>query len=335
MQLESARALKAEVLERVVQPLREASPRARSLAYSAGPVRVLKETPRLMAVGIAPSSKGDGYQLAVRLQRRGLAEGAEVERLRRMAKNEIDVRFVGRVHKRATGTPWHLERNRPLRIGGSVGHFNITAGTVGGFVTSRGKNDVLILSNNHVLADENRCKVGDAILQPGNIDGGKKPSDQVANLFKFIPLSSTKPNTLDCAAAKLLDDIEWDVDRMTGLGRLGGLSDRPLEPGLRVAKVGRTTGLTRGRISAFELDDLAIVYDMGNIIFDDSLEIETTTSRPFSDGGDSGSLIVDTEKKAVAQLFAGSDIGGRGNMGVTYATPIRRVLDALKVNLIF
>ena len=335
MQLESARALKAEVLERVVQPLREASPRARGLAYSAGPVRVLKETPRLMAVGIAPASKGDGYQLAVRLQRRGLAEGEEVARLRKMAKNEIDVRFVGRVHKRATGTPWHLERNRPLRIGGSVGHFNITAGTLGGFVTSRGKNDVLILSNNHVLADENRCKVGDAILQPGDIDGGKKQADQVAKLLKFIPLSSAKPNTLDCATAKLLDGIEWDVDRLTGLGRLAGLSDRPLEPGLRVAKVGRTTGLTRGRISAFELDDLAIVYDMGNIIFDDSLEIESTTSRPFSDGGDSGSLIVDAEKKAVAQLFAGSDIGGRGNMGVTYATPIRRVLDALKVDLIF
>lgn len=335
MLLESARALKAEVLERVVQPLREASPRARGLAYSAGPRRVLKETPRLMAVGIAPASKGDGYQLAVRLQRRGLAEGEEVARLRKIAKDEIDVRFVGRVHKRATGTPWHLERNRPLRIGGSVGHFNITAGTLGGFVTRRGKSDVLILSNNHVLADENRCKVGDAILQPGDMDGGKKQSDQVAKLLKFIPLSSTKPNTLDCATAKLLDGTELDVDRLTGLGRLAGLSDRPLEPGLRVAKVGRTTGLTRGRISAFELDDLAIVYDMGNIIFNDSLEIESTTSRPFSDGGDSGSLIVDAEKKAVAQLFAGSDIGGRGNMGVTYATPIRRVLDALKVDLIF
>jgi hypothetical protein len=335
MRLESARALKAEALERVIQPLREASPRTRGLAYSAGPVRVLRETPRLLAVGIAPTAKGEGYRLAVRLQRRGLAESEEVERLRKMAKDEIDVRYIGRVSKRATGTPWHLERNRPLRIGGSVGHFNITAGTLGGFVTSRGKNDILILSNNHVLADENRCKAGDAILQPGEMDGGKKSKDQVAALHRFIALSKTRPNVLDCATAKLLAGIDWNVDRLTGLGRLAGLSDRPLDPGLRVAKVGRTTGLTRGRISAFELDDLAIVYDMGNIIFNDSLEIESTTSRPFSDGGDSGSLIVDTEKKAVAQLFAGSDIGGRGNLGVTYATPIRRVLDALKVDLIF
>lgn len=335
MQLDSARALKAEALERVIQPLRDASPRARGLAYSAGPVHVLRETPRLLAVGIAPVQSGEGYRLAVRLQRRGLAESEEVERLRKMARNEIDVRFVGRVSKRATGTPWHLERIRPLRIGSSVGHFNITAGTLGGFVTSRGRNDVLILSNNHVLADENRCRVGDAILQPGDMDGGRKSRDQVATLHRYIALSKAKPNVLDCATARLAAGIDWDVDRLTGLGRLAGVSDRPLDPGLRVAKVGRTTGLTRGRISAFELDDLAIVYDMGNILFNDSLEIESTTSRPFSDGGDSGSLIVDTEKKAVAQLFAGSDTGGRGNLGVTYATPIRRVLDALKVDLIF
>lgn len=73
----------------------------------------------------------------------------------------------------------------------------------------------------------------------------------------------------------------------------------------------------------------------GNITFDDSLEIESTTSHPFSDGGDCGSLIVDADKKAVAQLFAGSDIGGRGNLGVTFATPIKRVLGALKVDLLF
>ena len=283
MHLESARALKAQALERVIRPLRATSARRRTLAYSAGPMRALDATPRLLAVGISPAAGGEGYQLAVRLQRRGLAESEEIERLRKMAKNEIDVRFVGRVSKRATGTPWHREHNRPLRIGGSVGHFNITAGTLGGFVTSRGKSDVLILSNNHVLADENRCAIGDAVLQPGPIDGGKKGKDQVAKLHKFVALSRTKPNVMDCATAKLLDGIEWDVDRLTGLGRLAGLSARSPDPGLRVAKVGRTTGLTRGRISAFELDDLAIVYDMGNIIFNDSLEIESTTSQPFSD----------------------------------------------------
>lgn len=184
---------------------------------------------------------------------------------------------------------------------------------------SRGKNDVLVLSNNHVLANENRCKIGDAVIQPGDLDGGRRPRDVVARLHKFVALTRTKANLLDCATAKLVDGVEFDVDRLFGLGRLAGLSDRALDPGLRVAKVGRTTGVRRGRISAFEIDDLVIAYGgpTGNLTFDDTLEIESTTSLPFSDGGDSGSLIVDPDKKAVAQLFAGSDIGGRGNLGVT------------------
>jgi hypothetical protein len=266
-----------------------------------------------------------------------LAESEHVERLRKLAKGEIDVRYIGRVAKRATGVPWHQDTNRPLRIGGSVGHFKVTAGTLGGFVRSRGKQDVLILSNNHVLANENRAKIGDAVLQPGALDGGRRPADRVATLHKFVPLTKTKANVVDCATAKVLEELEFNVNRLTGLGTLSGVSDQMLDLGVRVSKVGRTTGLRRGRISAFELDDLVIDYGRltGNLTFDDTVEIESTTSRPFSDGGDSSSLIVDTAKRAVAQLFAGSDQGGRGNLGVTFATPLRRVLDALKVDLLF
>jgi len=337
MKLESVRALKAEALQQVIQPMRASSPHAMGLAFAAESTEILKQTPRLIAVGIAPIKDGEQYKLAVRVQRRGLAESDHVERLRKLAKGEIDVRYIGRVAKRATGVPWHQDRNRPLRIGGSVGHFKITAGTLGGFVRSRGKKDVLILSNNHVLANENRSKIGDAVLQPGSVDGGRRPNDRVATLHKFVALTKTKANVVDCAIAKVLEEIEFDLNRLTGLGTLSGVSDQAVGLGARVAKVGRTTGLRRGRISAFELDDLVIDYGRvtGNLTFDDALEIESTTARPFSDGGDSGSLIVDADKMAVAQLFAGSDVGGRGNLGVTFATPIRRVLDTLKVDLLF
>ena len=213
---------------------------------------------------------GEQYKLAVRVQRRGLAESEHVERLRKLAKGEVDVRYIGRVAKRATGVPWHQDRNRPLRIGGSVGHFKVTAGTLGGFVRSRGKKDVLILSNNHVLANENRSKIGDAVLQPGSIDGGRRPDDRVATLHKFVKLTKTKANVIDCAIAKVIEDIEFDLNRLTGLGTLSGVSDQALGFGARVAKVGRTTGLRRGRISAFELDDLVIDYGRvtGNLTFD-------------------------------------------------------------------
>jgi hypothetical protein len=65
------------------------------------------------------------------------------------------------------------------------------------------------------------------------------------------------------------------------------------------------------------------------------IEIETTDSGPFSQGGDIGSLIVDADRRAVALLFAGSDLGGSNGLGLTFANPIREVLDALKADLFF
>lgn len=57
------------------------------------------------------------------------------------------------------------------------------------------------------------------------------------------------------------------------------------------------------------------------------------SSAPFSDSGDSGSLIVDDDRLAIGLLFAGGDEGGRNGKGLTYANPLRAVLDALQVDL--
>ena len=77
------------------------------------------------------------------------------------------------------------QKMRPARPGVSIGHYNITAGTFGCLV-KRGS-DVFILSNNHVLADVNQGKPGDAILQPGPYDGGTS-ADKIAELAEFIPI---------------------------------------------------------------------------------------------------------------------------------------------------
>jgi hypothetical protein len=100
-----------------------------------------------------------------------------------------------------------------------------------------------------------------------------------------------------------------------------------------VAKIGRSTGLTRGRVTAFELDNVVVGYDIGNLRFDNQIEIEGAEAGPFSQGGDSGSVIVDEELKAVALLFAGGDQGGTNGQGLTYASPIHKVLEVLAVEL--
>ena len=107
-----------------------------------------------------------------------------------------------------------------------------------------------------------------------------------------------------------------------------------LDEGDAVAKVGRTTGLTRGRVTAFELDNVEIEFDLGFLRFDGQIEIEGDGDEPFSDGGDSGSLVVNADLCGVGLLFAGGDVGGSNGRGLTYANPLRTVLDALKVDLL-
>ena len=78
-------------------------------------------------------------------------------------------------------------RARPAPTGYSVGHRDITAGTIGGVVV-KGSGETFILSNNHVLANSNDASIGDPILQPGPFDGGTDPSDQIGMLADFEPI---------------------------------------------------------------------------------------------------------------------------------------------------
>lgn len=101
-----------------------------------------------------------------------------------------------------------------------------------------------------------------------------------------------------------------------------------------MSKIGRTTGLTHGRVTAFELDDVRVDFDAGICRFDGQIEIEGAGNHPFSDGGDSGSLIVDGDHRAVALLFAGSDQGGANGQGLTFANPLHPVLAAFGADLV-
>ena len=88
-------------------------------------------------------------------------------------------------------------------------------------------------------------------------------------------------------------------------------------------------------MTAFELDNIVVSYDIGNLRFDNQIEVEGTGTKAFSDGGDSGSLIFDEGNLGVGLLFAGGDSGGSNDKGLTYANPLKAVLDALKVNLLY
>jgi len=337
MRLESVRELKESLPRQLKKEFaKRAAVRTESTAVALAAVRQRSMPTFFLGITGKPSD----YRLAVRLQDHALENSALVDEIRTKAKGEVDVRYVGQIRARKTRSKSQValmrSRNRPLLIGSSVGFVVpdfVMAGTLGCFVRKGRSKALYILSNNHVLADENRYRKGKSITQPGGLDGGEPAADAVAKLSAFVRLDPAKANLVDAAIAKLIPGMQAETSKLPGIGTLEGAISRGLEIGDLVHKVGRTTGVRHGNVTAIELDAVTVQYDIGIVSFDDQIEIEGQGSRAFSDSGDSGSLIVNDELKAAALLFAGSDHGGSNGKGLTYANPIGAVLSALKVKL--
>ncbi len=233
-------------------------------------------------------------------------------------------------------------RARPAEGGYSVGHYQITAGTIGTCVYdilpggTTGSPPVhgigspprcYILSNNHVLADTDAAQVGDPILQPGPYDGGTDPADRIATLTRWVPITLEPPtprslhqNIVDAAIAQgqfhdLDREIYW-IGNVRGWRRKANIS-----VGTIIQKTGRTTNYTTGRITAINAT-VDVGYGGGRVgrFFD---QIVTTN---LSAGGDSGSLVLTLDNVAVGLLFAGSSVA-------TIANQIENVRSLLRVEV--
>jgi hypothetical protein len=213
-----------------------------------------------------------------------------------------------------------------FKCGESVGHFNITAGTLGCLVEKNGER--YILSNNHVLADSNNASKNDEILHPGPYDGGKRPGNVVARLSEFetLDFSATAVNAMDAAIAKLdptaVKVAEADI---VTIGKINNPpKDAPLY--LSVRKRGRTTQHTVGVVMDVAAD-IRVRYGKNVAKFEDQIAINGINGL-FSQGGDSGSLIVDAVTlEPVGLLFAG---GGTQ----TFASPIKPILARFQVKIV-
>jgi len=216
--------------------------------------------------------------------------------------------------------PIYHRKVRPAMGGLSIGHYEITAGTLGCLV-KRGQ-DVCILSNNHVLANENRGVEGDPILQPGRFDGGKEDKDVIARLDAFVKVEAEETNTVDAALALPFDarDVSPDI---LNIGRVRGTRAVGLEE--KVMKSGRTTRVTNGVVQDVSAT-LRVGYATGSYLFSDQMIVRGDKGS-FSAGGDSGALIMDFQGNAVGLLFAGSPF-------FTVANKIDNVQSALSVKVL-
>ena len=232
-----------------------------------------------------------------------------------------DVFVVGRLVPQA-GALQPLVTRHPVQPGYSIGHKNITAGTLGAVVI-KGK-EIFLLSNSHVLADSGQGKKGDAILYPGPDDGGKDPDDLVALLEKFQPFENSIKfvNEVDCAIAKPTTEGLAKINRqIKDLGLPKGTIRA--KRGMKIVKVGRTTNKTEGEIKDVNFRTQITYEGVGKIGF-----VEQILCTRYSQGGDSGALVLDKASgKAVGLHFAGSDEGSICN-------PIDKVLKAMGVQLV-
>lgn len=249
---------------------------------------------------------------------------------------------------------------RPAPPGVSIGHYKISAGTFGAVVRDRHTKELLILSNNHVLANstdgrDGRASVGDPILQPGPHDGGKK-EHLIGYLHRYIPLSrefgasncphaasvekvanrclravrpnyrlklqrqSPRGNLVDAALAKPVSP-QFITHEILDIGPVKGI--REAQVGMMLKKSGRSSGFNTAEVRVISTLMRVALSAHESVIFEDQIVTD-----PMASPGDSGSLVLDEENYAVGLLFAGSD-------NATVVNRIQNVLDLLEVDLVY
>ena len=242
----------------------------------------------------------------------------------------------------ATTMPNPKTKIRPAQPGCSTGFRDptntfIMAGTFG-LVVKDTLNNIYVLSNNHVLADENGVEAdgvttrralspGAPVFQPGLLDGGKVATDQIAELTRWIDLRADQTdNKVDGAIAKALQPALVSRNILF-IGPPTGTTVATKD--MIVQKFGRTTSYRAGRVSSVFFD-VSIPYEVGEVMFSDQIAIRGLNGKRFSDSGDSGSAILErSSNKVVGLLFAGAT-----NANLTFGNHIADVLSQLKVQLV-
>jgi hypothetical protein len=253
------------------------------------------------------------------------------------------------VGKPGGGSGHTAKQTAPIQLGTSGGWSKDLAngyccgGTLGALVNIAGgqKAGNYILSNYHVFEADiipggNSpvpviATTGDSVIQPGLIDASCKVANtqQVATLQTVRSLYDGSKNNVDCSVAKVVSGM---VSENGSILEIGPLSTQTAAPfiGQPVKKSGRTTGLTRSKISSINAT-IRVTYDnecAGGTAFTQTFEkqiVIANSGSKFLNSGDSGSAMVEdipTNPRAVGLLFAGSSTSAIAN-------PIDEVLNFL------
>jgi hypothetical protein len=235
------------------------------------------------------------------------------------------------------GAMHRVQQTAPIRLGTSGLNRNDAcgAGTLGSLVVRTTPVFYpFILSNNHVIARTNRGRPGDPIVHRAPLD--TVPACSNTGSFRVAALSDFRiikcdgsDNLVDAAIAGI---VPGKVNTRGIILDIGAPSNITLLPvlGLAVQKSGRTTGLTRGRISMVDATVMVTYPGCGVAKFVHQIEWVTPAGEaPPCRPGDSGSLLVNDRNlrpNPVGLVFAGNTTAN-----ICLANPIRTVLQAFGV----
>jgi len=228
------------------------------------------------------------------------------------------------------------KQSLPIQLGTSGGwgydqaNGYCCGGTLGSLIELGGNK--YVLSNYHVLRSDivaggNGIVAtnGDAIIQPGLIDASCSVN-KTQNVAALAGGASLPEANVDAAIAQVDSGTVRSDGAILEIGTLSA-AIVPAAINQAVKKSGRTTGLTRSKISGLNAT-ISVDYDSecaGGVAFTKTFTGQILIGNnvsSFLDSGDSGSLMVEdvaTNPRAVGLLFAGSS-------SIAVANPIGEVL---------
>jgi hypothetical protein len=248
------------------------------------------------------------------------------------------------VAMRTTAVSHKAKQTPPIQLGTSGGwRYDLAngyccGGTLGSLIQVGSQKR--ILSNYHVFEADivsggngRVATTGDYIIQPGLIDVSCNAAN-AQNVATLVKTSSLPGSNVDCSSATIITGM---VNTTGAILEVGTISATTIAASVNqaVKKSGRTTGLTRSKVSGLNAT-ISVTYEnecAGGTAFTKTFTgqiLVANKASKFLSGGDSGSLMVQdvtTNPKAVGLLFAGST-------SIAVANPINSVLSFLGATMV-
>lgn len=246
------------------------------------------------------------------------------------------------VHRVATGQEFYT-CGSSISVGNARG-----AGTLGCLVTDA-TGQIYGLSNNHVSGGCNYAPLGLPIIAPGVLDVSPyAPRPFTLGVHaRQLPMLIGDPTTVDTS-----QNQDVALFTVTASGAISSMQQHyydtpatslPLAAGMRVKKVGRSSGLTVGQVICGIVGPSPVMYSVqehnfnGAVFFDNMYIVHGIGDR-FSEAGDSGSLVVfdaeDGSSHAVGIVVGGCASNNVPGGSISLIMPIHPILNLLQVELV-